>query len=133
MATACGAAAAAITSCENATASWDNLPASKQASCICYDGTSWSPDRFDGPVLTCANYAKTADPTDYSSIAALESFCAKEGDVRSPTAGSTTAAKSAATVSVTPAASPTQLVVTVLTLTNSLTPTTSVQSNTPYP
>jgi ribosomal protein S18 len=74
-------AANLITSCEAATVSWDYLSGPKQASCICYSGSSWVPNNFDSAVLACANYALTADPTDYSSIAALESFCTKQGDV----------------------------------------------------
>lgn len=65
------------------------MDVSSQAPCLCYSSTKWSPDGFDGPVKTCAEYVSTAAPSDYSDIAAVEGFCTSVGDITlSPTSGS---------------------------------------------
>jgi hypothetical protein len=48
------------------------------------------PSSFDGNVLTCAGYMKTADPTDYPDMSSLQSFCSKKGDVRAAGTGLST-------------------------------------------
>lgn len=88
--TACATVDAAISSCESATPGWTDLAGTQQASCICYSGSSWAPNAFDDPVLSCANYLKTASPTDYSNVLSIESFCTKKGDVRATTNASGT-------------------------------------------
>lgn len=100
--TACSSVEAAISSCEAATAGFISLDGSVQASCICYNGNSWDPSQFDGPVLSCANYLSTAAPTDYTDIASLESFCTKQGNVRSSNDGSSTSVKSQVVVTNSP-------------------------------
>lgn len=87
--TACATVDAAITSCESATPGWTDLAGTQQASCICYSGSSWAPNAFDDPVLSCANYLKTASPSDYSDVLSIENFCTKKGDVRASTGAST--------------------------------------------
>ena len=47
--------------------------------CLCYSSTAWDPDPFDNAIATCANFVKTADPTDYSVWTSLEGFCANAG------------------------------------------------------
>lgn len=36
---------------------------------------------FDGPVETCLEYVKTADPEFYTDVSAIEGFCTTMGDV----------------------------------------------------
>jgi ribosomal protein S18 len=100
--TACSSVDAAISSCEAATAGFISLDGSVQASCICYNGNSWDPSQFDGQVLSCANYLSTANPTDYSDIVSLESFCTSQGNVRSSNAESSTTVRSQVVVTNSP-------------------------------
>lgn len=86
--TACISIDSATSSCEAATSNWINLPGSQQASCVCYSGTKWTPDVFDSEILVCANYLKTAIPSDYPNWASLEGFCSDKGDVVAATTGS---------------------------------------------
>jgi hypothetical protein len=69
----------AIGLCEPASPGSTDFSPASQAPCLCYSfqgtNTAWAPDYFDGAVLTCANYIKTADPTNYSVYHALEGFC----------------------------------------------------------
>lgn len=80
--TACVTASSLLSSCFSASKGFTALPTKSQANCLCYRGSSWSPSFFDNGIQACANYAKTADPTDYSVFAALTDFCSDAGDVR---------------------------------------------------
>jgi hypothetical protein len=119
---ACSIVPYAISFCESASPGFDNFSPQSQAPCLCYNNTGnsmvWEPNIFDGAVLTCAEYLKTADPTDYSTFAELEGFCTSIGNVleagtpaitpttpvktsppttiQNPTAGPTTAAPTTA-------------------------------------
>jgi len=55
---------------------------SSQAPCLCYSSTAWSPNGFDGPVKTCANFVSTADPSAFSDIAGIEGYCSSIGDIK---------------------------------------------------
>lgn len=59
------------------------MDASLQAPCLCYSSTKWSPNGFDGPVQTCADFVSTAEPSAYPTFAAVEGFCSSVGDVES--------------------------------------------------
>jgi hypothetical protein len=62
-----------------------DIPPASQAACLCYSSqgsrTSWVPNLFDGNVLTCANYWRTAVPAFYSGFRSLEGFCTSIGNV----------------------------------------------------
>ncbi len=83
----CSFVSFALSFCNSVSPGFSTLPSSSQAPCLCYSSTSWSPDGFDGPVLTCANYVKTADPYYYSNIADLEGFCSSVGPLTTETGG----------------------------------------------
>jgi hypothetical protein len=57
------------------------MDVSLQAPCLCYSSTKWSPNGFDGPVKTCADFVSTADPSAYTDIAGVEGFCSSVGEV----------------------------------------------------
>lgn len=80
--TACASVASIYDSCSAATPGFTNLLDAQAATCLCYNaGGTWDPSQFDGPILTCANYLKTASPPDYSTYTSLENFCTDLGNV----------------------------------------------------
>lgn len=91
----CSYVAFAIDFCEGVSPGFDNLATSLQAPCLCYSSSSWAPSIFDDAIKTCADFASTADPENYSDLAHFEGFCTFAGDVLK-----TPAAKSASTTSV---------------------------------
>ncbi|KAF4637473.1 hypothetical protein G7Y89_g610 [Cudoniella acicularis] len=86
-----------ISSCSVATQGFTDMPDQSQAACLCYKSGSFVSTSFDNAALSCANYAKTADPTDYSVVQGLEGFCSSVGPV-----STTGAVVSAPTGSTTP-------------------------------
>lgn len=72
----------AIEFCSSVSPGWISMAPSRQATCLCYSSTSWAPTLFDGAASTCASYAKTADPADYSVISELQGFCSSVGNVK---------------------------------------------------
>lgn len=52
-----------------------------QAPCLCYSSGTWRPTGFDGPVSTCADFVKTAQPSDYALFSNLAGFCTDVGDI----------------------------------------------------
>jgi hypothetical protein len=87
-----------IESCASATQGFTDLPGQQQASCLCYSGNKLNPNVFDSPMLSCANYLQTADPSDYSSVSVLVGFCTEYAEVTSSQAPTT----KAATITTTP-------------------------------
>ncbi|TVY54608.1 hypothetical protein LCER1_G004332 [Lachnellula cervina] len=79
---ACGYALDALDYCSSVSPGFLSMAPSRQAPCLCYSSTAWIPSAFDGAVSTCAEYAMTADPQDYSAIAPLKGFCSSIGNVR---------------------------------------------------
>jgi hypothetical protein len=77
----CSFVSFALSFCNSATPGFSTLDVTSQAPCLCYSSTSWSPDGFDGPVQTCANFVSTAVPSAYSDIAAIEGYCNSIGDI----------------------------------------------------
>lgn len=77
----CSTVFAAISYCSSVSPGFLDFPESKQAPCLCYSSASWDPGFFDNAVQTCANYAQTADTSDFTDIQALEDFCTSVGDV----------------------------------------------------
>lgn len=71
--------------CESVSPGFTTMDPTLQAPCLCYSSTDWSPQTFDNAVLTCAEFVKTASPSDYSVFSALEGFCTSIGDVFSGT------------------------------------------------
>ncbi|KAK0105194.1 hypothetical protein ONS95_004411 [Cadophora gregata] len=78
---ACAIVGSALTFCESATPGFTSLLPQQMATCLCYSSTVWSPNGFDSPVSTCAEFVKTASPTDYPVLSGLEGFCTALGDV----------------------------------------------------
>ncbi|KAK1755839.1 hypothetical protein QBC47DRAFT_198026 [Echria macrotheca] len=62
-------------SCSDKLDGFSTLPLSDLASCFCYDKSGNYNTRFDNYASSCAPFAKTADPQDYSVISALGTFC----------------------------------------------------------
>ncbi|EPE30722.1 hypothetical protein GLAREA_03689 [Glarea lozoyensis ATCC 20868] len=77
----CSTVSRLIDSCSSATRGFTDARVASQAACLCYSSSTWSPDNFDDGVRTCAEYVRTADPTDYSIFTALSGFCTSAGDV----------------------------------------------------
>ncbi|KAH7310965.1 hypothetical protein BKA65DRAFT_518372 [Rhexocercosporidium sp. MPI-PUGE-AT-0058] len=77
----CAFVGSALNFCESITPGFSTLLPSQMATCLCYSSTAWSPGGFDRPVATCAEYVKTASPTDYPVLSGLEDFCTIVGDV----------------------------------------------------
>ncbi|KAH7390094.1 hypothetical protein BKA64DRAFT_678360 [Cadophora sp. MPI-SDFR-AT-0126] len=77
----CAVVGSALSFCESATPGFTSLLPEQMATCLCYSSTAWSPNGFDSPVSTCAEFVKTASPTDYSVLSGLEGFCTIVGDV----------------------------------------------------
>jgi len=78
---ACSYVSFALSFCNSATPGFSTMSLSAQAPCLCYSSTSWSPDGFDGPVKTCADFVSTADPPSFTDIAGIEDFCSNIGDI----------------------------------------------------
>ncbi|KAH8679771.1 hypothetical protein BGZ60DRAFT_400649 [Tricladium varicosporioides] len=97
----CATVGSSLNSCISATPSFTDLRVSSQAGCLCYQGGSWAPSSFDNNVLSCANYVKTADPSDYSDIVALTSFCSSAGDVSAKATGTAVTVPTAKTTPLT--------------------------------
>ncbi|KAE9368785.1 hypothetical protein N431DRAFT_547684 [Stipitochalara longipes BDJ] len=90
---ACTSVVNILASCIAATPAFRTLPNTEQASCACYSGDAYDPNGFDAPILSCANYASTADPAYYSDIASLTGFCASYyGGLSSQTSAASTPA-----------------------------------------
>ncbi len=66
---------AIITSCEAATPGFSTLSYAQKFSCLCFNGTSFDAQYFDGAANSCANYLSTGIPSLYASISAYESLC----------------------------------------------------------
>jgi hypothetical protein len=79
---ACTFALDAIDYCSSVSPGFLSMAPSRQAPCLCYSSTAWVPTIFDGAVSTCASYARTADPADYSAISGLQGFCSSVGNVK---------------------------------------------------
>jgi len=80
---ACMTIGSMIASCESAIPTFSALDNAQQASCLCYSGNTWNPDGFDSPILSCANYLQTADPSDYPDASVLVGFCTQYANVQS--------------------------------------------------
>ena len=78
---ACSSAAEYISICESLTSNFDNLPASEQATCLCYSSAAWQPQVFDGYIASCASYVPATDTSDLGAIVSLEGFCSSVGNV----------------------------------------------------
>ncbi|KAH6669588.1 hypothetical protein B0J14DRAFT_599018 [Halenospora varia] len=102
---ACSFAYSAISYCSSVSPGFLSMAETKQAPCLCYSSTSWVPGIFDGAVATCASYASTAAPSDYSALHALEGFCTSVGNVRIASASASTTNKAATTSGATTAVS----------------------------
>jgi len=82
----CVSALNLVESCNGQTSHFTNLPISQQASCLCYSGSTWIPDVFDGLYDHCFSYFKTEDPSEYSTITGNGGLCSSAGNVLSATA-----------------------------------------------
>jgi len=94
---ACSFLSYAFSFCNSATPGFSTMDASLQAPCLCYSSTKWSPNGFDGPVQTCADFVSTAEPSAYPTFAAVEGFCSSVGDVEIGAAATSSGAAASAT------------------------------------
>lgn len=83
----CAFVGSAIAFCESVSPGFTSMEASSQAPCLCYSSASWSPDGFDDPVSSCANFVKTGSPSDYQVFSNLAGFCSDVGDVSAQATG----------------------------------------------
>lgn len=95
----CNSWAEVISLCSDQVPNFASAPYTEQAECLCYEGTSWVPSIFDGWVATCASWAKTSDPTDYTIVDSWAGLCTNVGPV--------TATPTPLATAKTPAATPT--------------------------
>ncbi|RDL32972.1 uncharacterized protein BP5553_08411 [Venustampulla echinocandica] len=79
---ACSTALEFISFCSSVSPGFLTMNPTRQAPCLCYSSAVWRPSVFDGYVSTCASYARTAAPEDYSAISALQGFCSDVGNVK---------------------------------------------------
>ena len=71
----------ALAICNSLTPSFQILPATSQASCLCYSSKIWAPDVFDSAVKYCADFASTAAAPAYPALHNLQGFCTDIGNV----------------------------------------------------
>ncbi|KAH7354660.1 hypothetical protein BKA65DRAFT_226679 [Rhexocercosporidium sp. MPI-PUGE-AT-0058] len=65
-----------LSSCENATTSFNQLNPAQQATCLCYTGsTSWAPASLYSAVVDCANVASNVAPSRYPYFSSLVDHC----------------------------------------------------------
>ncbi|KAG4431550.1 hypothetical protein IFR05_012963 [Cadophora sp. M221] len=83
----CAFVGSALSFCASVTPGFTTLLPAQMATCLCYSSTAWSPKGFDSPVSTCAEFVKTASPTDYPVLSAFEDFCTSVGDVINSSGG----------------------------------------------
>lgn len=81
----CSDIGALFDACSSEVPGFDSMGATGQASCLCYSSTSWLADAFDEAIDTCASYARTALPDEYSALEVFSGFCTSVGDfINSP-------------------------------------------------
>jgi hypothetical protein len=78
---ACNDLASAVSVCNDYYPDLGDQPSTVQAECLCYDGTTWIPNVFDGWVATCASWARTDDPTEYTVVNSWAGLCTSVGDI----------------------------------------------------
>ncbi|KAH8681455.1 hypothetical protein BX600DRAFT_429390 [Xylariales sp. PMI_506] len=100
---ACSTVLSILSFCADGDTAFLELPIQTQAECYCYlsdtiaHTITWAPDLFDGYGSQCAQWAKTADPTDYSALAVYGTVCSALGDFLETTdAGGVTTTKGSA-------------------------------------
>ncbi|KAK6501717.1 hypothetical protein TWF481_009544 [Arthrobotrys musiformis] len=71
-----------FSSCSSDTAGFGSLPASEQASCLCYSGSNWIAAEADNAVGTCLRYASSNFQHRVSLYSPYEGLCSSAGDVR---------------------------------------------------
>jgi hypothetical protein len=90
---------AVITDCVSAVPSFTVLAASDQASCLCFDTSSYIGSAFDAVVTSCAaELSAGGQSTDLTLVTSLFGFCASNANV-GPTAAPTTSAPSIFSIS----------------------------------
>jgi hypothetical protein len=102
---ACASYSSIFGSCVAATSSFQQLPFSSEATCLCYTASNtYAPSIFDGYWGSCLNYYQTASPQYYSQTLSGDSLtrtpCAAAGNVLG-----TSAATGVASVAVTSSSS----------------------------
>lgn len=109
-AAACTSWDAIAVACSQETSSFNALPFSVEASCLCYSGASYAPSIYDGYWGSCLSFYKTANSTFYSSQLGGDNVaktpCAAEGNVRGGSS-TTGTASSGATPSASASSGPT--------------------------
>ncbi|KAF3217907.1 hypothetical protein TWF191_008323 [Orbilia oligospora] len=78
----CGNFETVFSSCSSNTAGFGDLPASEQASCLCYSGTDWIAAEADNAVGTCLRYASSNFQHRVSLYSPYRGLCSSAGDVR---------------------------------------------------
>ncbi|KAL9008513.1 MAG: hypothetical protein Q9173_006367 [Seirophora scorigena] len=84
----CSSLVSKAEACESATPGFNNLSRwGSEASCFCYEGSSYQPSSFDNYYSSCLAYLSTADSDLYSELTlgdsrAISTPCAAVGDVR---------------------------------------------------
>ncbi|KAK6519617.1 hypothetical protein TWF281_003440 [Arthrobotrys megalospora] len=78
----CGRFETVFSGCSSDTAGFEGLPASEQASCLCYSGADWIAAEADNAVRTCLGYASSNFQHRVSLYSPYEGLCSSAGDVR---------------------------------------------------
>lgn len=71
---ACTSFASMYSSCDAHVAGFETMDDSQAASCLCYVNGKFT-TALDDYISVCGLWAKTADPEEYESYVAIESFC----------------------------------------------------------
>ncbi|KAK6517857.1 hypothetical protein TWF506_005034 [Arthrobotrys conoides] len=78
----CGKFETVFSSCSSDTVGFEALPASEQASCLCYSGEDWIAAEADNAVGTCLQYASRNFQHRVSLYSPYKGLCSLAGDVR---------------------------------------------------
>jgi hypothetical protein len=130
-----------VSDCASSHSGIETAPVKSQAGCYCYTSssrsTSWVPDIFDDYASECADWAHTADTSDYSAWSELATFCHSVGNFL--TSATTTKTTSSTKTTTTPTAaqtgqntSGTSSSATAVTVTVNPTPTSTNAAGTAY-
>lgn len=101
---ACSSYSSIFGSCAAGTSSFQNLPFSSEASCLCYTASNtYAPSIYDGYLGSCLNYYQTASPQYYSQTLSGDSLtrtpCAAAGNVLGTSAATGVASEAVASSS----------------------------------
>ncbi|EPE24754.1 hypothetical protein GLAREA_08607 [Glarea lozoyensis ATCC 20868] len=77
----CSQVQSIMAACSQLTPGFGGMNDRARAKCLCYPNSgTWAPTIFDNALSTCNAFAKTAEPTLFSSLADMQGFCSSVGN-----------------------------------------------------